>query len=242
MHRDQTLSAFARLLSYPTEEYIQAAELLFVIFSSEMPEAATNMAEFGDAMSPLTVNEQEELFASTFDINPPCALEIGWHLFGEEHLRGQFLVRMREEIRRYKLPESAELPDHMLHVLAVIAAMPDGEAMRLVHSCVFAALKKMIEALKETETSYGKVISSLNLYLVHEFGEPEIDENPDHLDFVNGQPQFSEDPLHAYPMPGSGDEGGCGSGGCGSGGCSTSPAEIVPLHIDYEANHDSIPK
>ncbi|VAX41218.1 hypothetical protein MNBD_PLANCTO02-425 [hydrothermal vent metagenome] len=227
IHREKTLHAFARLLSYPTEEYIQSAELLYVIFSSEMPEAATKMATFGDAMSPLCLNEQEELFASTFDINPPCALEVGWHLFGEEHLRGQFLVRMREEIRRYNLPESAELPDHMLHVLAVIAAMPNDEAIRLVHSCIFSALKKMEEALKETETSYGLVISALSLFLVHEFGEPEIDEHPDHLDFVNGQPQFSDDPLHAYPMPNS--------------GCSSNLVEFVPLHIDYHSNHSSIP-
>ena len=48
--------------------------------------------------------------------------------FGEEYARGMFLVRMREEMRKYNLAESVELPDHISHVLAVVAAMPDDEA------------------------------------------------------------------------------------------------------------------
>jgi len=39
----------------------------------------------------------------TFDINPACALEVGWHLFGEDYMRGQFLVRMREELSKYEI-------------------------------------------------------------------------------------------------------------------------------------------
>ena len=30
----------------------------------------------------------EETFTRTFDVNPACALEVGWHLFGEEYARG----------------------------------------------------------------------------------------------------------------------------------------------------------
>ncbi len=42
----------------------------------------------------------EELYTRTFDLNPVCALEIGWHLFGEDYERGAFLVRMRDQLRR----------------------------------------------------------------------------------------------------------------------------------------------
>ena len=65
----------------------------------------------------------EEAFTGTFDVNPACALEVGWHLFGEEYARGMFLVRMREELRKYGLAESSELPDHVSHVLAIVNAI-----------------------------------------------------------------------------------------------------------------------
>ena len=38
------------------------------------------------------------------------------------------MVRMREELRKYGLPETVELPDHIAHVLSVVAAMPCGRS------------------------------------------------------------------------------------------------------------------
>ncbi len=43
--------------------------------------------------------------------------------------------------------ESAELPDHISHVLAIVAAMPDDEATRFVTACVQPAVEKMNAAL-----------------------------------------------------------------------------------------------
>ena len=104
---------------------------MYVILQGEIPEAAKAAADFGAFAEQHELWEVEEAFTRTFDVNPTCALEVGWHLFGEEYARGMFLVRMREELRKYSLPESAELPDHIAHVLAVVAAMPDDEAAQL---------------------------------------------------------------------------------------------------------------
>ena len=81
------------------------------------------MAAFGAYSEPRDLHELEETYARTFDINPACALEVGWHLFGEEYARGLFLVRLRGEMREHGVEESSELPDHITHVLALIAAM-----------------------------------------------------------------------------------------------------------------------
>ena len=35
----------------------------------------------------------QELYTRTFDINPVCTLEIGWHIFGEDYARGALLVK-----------------------------------------------------------------------------------------------------------------------------------------------------
>jgi len=90
------------------------AESLSVILLHEVPLAARAIAAFGERCERSTVAELEEIYTRTFEINSKCAPEIGWHLFGEEFTRGMLLVRLREELERYGIPETTELPDHIL--------------------------------------------------------------------------------------------------------------------------------
>ena len=124
-HRRQTLEAISKLLSYPTETYVEAAEMLYVILQSELPEAAEVHGEVWRAMPNRWkfTNWRRTTPARSTSIRP-VRLEVGWHLFGEEYTRGLFLVRLRGEMRDRGIEESSELPDHVAHVLAVVAAMP----------------------------------------------------------------------------------------------------------------------
>ena len=248
-HRDQTLEAITRLLSYPTETYVEAAELLYVILHSDLPEAAACMAEFGAFVEPRETIELEEIYARTFDINPACALEIGWHLFGEEYARGLLLVRLRAEMRDRGLEESTELPDHIAHVLALIAAMPDDEAQRFVHACVQTAIDKMHAALERAESPYQHVLRCLVLVLEHDFGRADTgDENesneaesarslqgggpprsnsmPRNAMPGNGQNPFQGDPLRDFPMP---------CGGCEP----VEPVELIQLQASCDRDIDA---
>jgi len=85
----------------------------------------------------------QELYIQTFEFNPACTLEIGWHLFGENYERGEFLVRMRGLLRQHGIAETTELPDHLTHVLQLIGRMEPGEAVRLVGEAVLPALEKI---------------------------------------------------------------------------------------------------
>ena len=169
-HIPKVLDAFARLLTYPDQHTAQAAELLYIVLSGEIQEAADEISKFGSFIEQSESWEIEEAFTGTFDVNPACALEVGWHLFGEEYARGMFLVRMREELRKYGLPESAELTDHIAHVLSVVAAMPDDEAAKFVTACVQPAIEKMNRALAEKDTPYRHVISSLATVMEQKWG------------------------------------------------------------------------
>jgi nitrate reductase assembly molybdenum cofactor insertion protein NarJ len=135
----RTLGTLARLLSYPGNHYVQLIEMLYLLMQNHLPEAAKEVSEFAKYVEQLGEYELEEAYTRTFDVNPSCALEVGWHLFGEDYLRGQFLVKMRGELAKFEIQESTELPDHLTHVLAVIGAMSDDEAKPFVHSCVFPA-------------------------------------------------------------------------------------------------------
>ena len=74
---------------------------------------------------------RQELYVQTFEFNPACTLELGWHLFGENYERGEFLVRMRDLLRRHGIAESTELPDHLTHVLALVGRLDHEEAAEL---------------------------------------------------------------------------------------------------------------
>ena len=178
-HIPKVFDAFARLLSYPDQHTAQAAELLYIVLSGEIQAAADEISKFGSFLEQSDSWQIEEAFTGTFDVNPACALEVGWHLFGEEYARGMFLVRMREELRKYNLPESAELTDHIAHVLAVVAAMPDDEAARFVTACVQPAIETMNAALTDKDTPYRHVIASLSSVVETKWGasKPQDHEN-----------------------------------------------------------------
>jgi len=89
----------------------------------------------------------QELYVQTFEFNPACTLEIGWHIFGENYERGEFLVRMREQLRRHGIAESPELPDHLCHILPLLDRLDAEEAADLVGQFVLPALAKIKDAL-----------------------------------------------------------------------------------------------
>lgn len=213
--KERSFGTLSRLLSYPDDHYLELVELLYLIVQNPLPEAAQGVSEFGQFAEQCGEYELEEAYTRTFDVNPACALEIGWHLFGEDYMRGQFLVRMRGELARFEIPESSELPDHLAHVLAVLAAMPDDEAQPFAHACVFPAIYKMQTALDKNGSPYKHLICCLVLVLEQHFGACEPwDENDDKLlrntkgfPGQNGpRPAGMGDPLRSFPMPGARDE------------------------------------
>ena len=212
----KTLRAFGQLLSYPSQYTAESAELLYIILMSDVPEAAKGISAFGAFIEQHDLWEVEEAFTQTFDVNPACALDIGWHLFGEEYARGMFLVRMREELRKHGLVETAELPDHITHVLAIIGAMSDEDAGRFVRACMLPAMLKMRDALTDTGSPYSDVVSSLTTTLHHVWGAGFVLTDGSESKHSDGSTiDRGVDLLHAFPVADV--HSGCGGGSCGSG-------------------------
>jgi nitrate reductase assembly molybdenum cofactor insertion protein NarJ len=136
-----TLEEFTPLLQYPDEGYASRASRIAALAGS------APLRAFAEAVSRLTASEIQELFIRTFDLNPACTLEIGWHLFGEQYERGEFLVDDRGLLRRAGVTEIGELPDHLLHVLPLIARMSSPDAAEFSRRFLAPALTKMAGAL-----------------------------------------------------------------------------------------------
>jgi nitrate reductase molybdenum cofactor assembly chaperone len=109
----------------------------------------------------------QELYVQTFEFNPAATLEIGWHLFGENYERGEFLVQMRDELRRHGIPESTELPDHLTYLLPLIARMDRGEAAGLAGQHLLPALAKIKAAL--AGNPYEATIAEIEARLESDF-------------------------------------------------------------------------
>ncbi len=109
----------------------------------------------------------QELYVQTFEFNPACTLEIGWHIFGENYERGEFLVRMRDQLRRHGIAESSDLPDHLCHILPLLERLDHEEAAELVGQFVLPALAKIKDALNGN--SYQDLIAAIATRLEADF-------------------------------------------------------------------------
>ena len=103
----------------------------------------------------------------TFEFNPASTLEIGWHLFGENYERGEFLVRMREQLRQYEIAETSELPDHLSHLLLLAGRAERSEAAELAGQFILPALEKIKNALKDNP--YLPLITAIETKLQADF-------------------------------------------------------------------------
>ncbi len=220
-HLPNVLFLIGRLLNYPEPGTIQLAERLCAELRDELSLAAPSAREFLLFSRQHDSRDIEEVFTRSFDINPACALEVGWHLFGEEYIRGLFLVRMREELRKYDLPETVELPDHIAHVLSVAAAMPADEATRFVCACVLPAVKKMNQALADKETPYRHILHCLESVLTIQWGTA-LEAASKASQTVTTPRLGKEDPLRAFPISDV-------AGDCEA--CSHVSIDAVPQHV-----------
>lgn len=150
--------ALAAALRYPGEDYRERVEECAALLEMENAEAGEMMGRFAGRVRQWSREEREERFTHSFDLNPGCTLDIGWHLFGEQYERGSMLVKMRQEMRRYRVEESAELPDHLTHALELLARMEPERAEEFAAACVLPALQKILAAFDGKDDPFEDVV------------------------------------------------------------------------------------
>jgi nitrate reductase delta subunit len=157
----------ANLFRYPDQEYRHNLKAVGEAMAGEKYEE--NFKIFLSFAADCEFSELEELFTRTFDMNPPTCLEVGWHLYGEDYKRGEFLVKMRQALAQYNLAESVELPDHMSHCLKLLAYMEPEDAPVLAEGYLLPALKKILEGLKP-ENPFRGLLEGLERILLDLIG------------------------------------------------------------------------
>lgn len=139
----------SELFDYPGDSYVPQCR-------------QAGLLEFAEEMGAFSPSRIQELFIATFDWDPATTLDIGWHLFGEDYARGEFLVRMRGELRRYGIPESTELPDHLTHVLTLLGRMDAQTAETFAREYVAPSVAKLLAALEQRKSPFVSLVRAVH--------------------------------------------------------------------------------
>lgn len=148
------LERIGLLFAYPIDGYaVQALE------AARDLDDAPSLAKFVDAIAPMTTAELQEQFVETFDLQADCSLDLGWHLFGERYERGEWLARLRADLRRTGVDDSLELPDHITNVLALLERDEPASAAALA-SQIGPAFDRLHEALTRRDSPYRHLVDA----------------------------------------------------------------------------------
>ncbi len=162
LHRKQ-LEALAALLTYPGNDYAAAAENAAAFSGS----AAPSLPAFATEVRRMSLTALQELYTGTFDLQPACALDLGWHLVGEDYQRGLLLARMRRELRAYGIAETRELPDHLSHALFLLGRMEPAQAEEFAAAIVVPAVEQMLRLMPSENVFRGLLRAVLQVTSMH---------------------------------------------------------------------------
>jgi nitrate reductase molybdenum cofactor assembly chaperone NarJ/NarW len=153
------VSRVAALLEYPDGAFHSAVADCCAAAIAIDPAASAGLRRFAAAVDGLSVEALQELYVSTFDHNPRCALDLGWHLFGEAYERGALLAMLREELQRAGIPERGELPDHLPSVLLLLDRLDPARRAELTR-LLAPAVAALEAALEQSGNPYAALVKS----------------------------------------------------------------------------------
>jgi nitrate reductase delta subunit len=158
-------------MAEPYENLADLIEYPDTDFDSKIAAIAADdlLREFSSRIAALSLSEAQELYTRTFDLNPVCALEIGYHLFGENYKRGEFLANLRETEAPFDLSQENQLPDYLPVLLRLLIKIKDEDLRSsLISECLIPALDKMLTSLKESDNPYRFLLEALRTTLQSE--------------------------------------------------------------------------
>lgn len=141
------------LLRYPDADVVAAADEIDAVPAGPAREA---LERFRDAWTGDPAH-----YVETFDLRRRASLHLTYYEHGDTRTRGMALLRLKKLYRAAGLPmESAELPDHLVVLLAFAALAPPGhgEAVLAEHR---AALELLRLSLHDAGSAYAHLLDAV---------------------------------------------------------------------------------
>lgn len=161
---------FADLLEYPTPALGGQVSACIKLLKLQQPETVERLLAFQSGLCERSLAQMEELYTSTFDMQPVCYPYVGFHLFGESYKRGAFMAKLVEGYRQHGFAAGNDLPDHLPVILRFLALesaeLGNDFSNALLFEGLIPALEKMIRSLEgQPNHPYGALLSALWIFL-----------------------------------------------------------------------------
>jgi nitrate reductase molybdenum cofactor assembly chaperone NarJ/NarW len=162
---------FADLLDYPTLATSLKAGHCYERLQQSQPDVAPLLESFYHALEQRSLGQMQELFTTTFDMQPVCYPYIGYQLFGESYKRGAFMAQLNEAYHAFDYSAEQELPDQLSAILRFLSLDAGNRQSDFCQSLrnegLIPALEKMLKTFGEqSENPYFRLLSALQLFLV----------------------------------------------------------------------------
>lgn len=164
----------AELFEYPQADYPKHVRRALDALEGNYPEAAAHIRNLANALpeSDGTFDEQsldevQEIFTRSFDVQSITTLGLGYVCFGDDYKRGELLVNLNREHRTAGVDCGTELSDHLPTVLRLIPRWDDAETKQeFADQIMHPALVKMIgefgtERMEQRNKLYKKHYKTL---------------------------------------------------------------------------------
>jgi nitrate reductase assembly molybdenum cofactor insertion protein NarJ len=152
MHRFAHYEHLARLFDYPQRNYPRWVQSVYdilagryVLAAAEIDVFAKSLPTEGKPFSQEALDEVQEIFTRSFDVQAITTLSVGYVMFGDDYKRGELLVNLNRELRQAGIDCGSELPDHLPTVLRLMARWEDRElAKEFAEEILHPALERVI--------------------------------------------------------------------------------------------------
>jgi len=163
---EKTISQYAKfapLFAYPDADFGKVVRDVQTYLDETAPEAAEELREFTAFAEQASLDELEELYTRSFDVQAVTTLDLGYVLFGDDYKRGELLANLNREHREAGVDCGTELGDHLPNMLELLDAMNDPELRdELVQMIVAPALRRIIG-----EFSVDRIEKNDKVYMKH---------------------------------------------------------------------------
>jgi len=152
MHPYTHYEHLAKLFDYPQRDYPAWVQSIYDLLAGRYVLAAAQIDAFarvlpteGEPFTPEALDEVQEIFTRSFDVQAITTLGVGYVMFGDDYKRGELLVNLNREHREAGIDCGHELPDHLPNVLRLIARWQDRELVQeFVEEILHPTLERMI--------------------------------------------------------------------------------------------------
>ncbi|TAM00279.1 MAG: nitrate reductase molybdenum cofactor assembly chaperone [Paraburkholderia sp.] len=150
----------AALLDYPQQPLLDALDEIDAALAAH-PDAARELAPLVGELRGRSLIESQEEYVATFDRNPRHSLHLFEHVHGESRDRGQAMVDLLAEYRRFGLEISTnELPDYVPLFLEVLGLIDADDASALLGEAVHV-LAAIGKHLLDSGSAYASIFTVL---------------------------------------------------------------------------------